>query len=144
MDTPNTPKLGNQLCFPLYVIAKEITGLYRPFLDELDITYPQYLVMLVLWEYQKMNVKEIGKLLNLDSGTLTPLLKRLETKQLVLRERSKKDERIVEISLTEKGERYKEKAFCIPDKLISKINLNQDEKTQFKQLINKISKSLKL
>ncbi len=137
-------KLSNQLCFQIYNLSKEITGLYRPLLEDLDITYPQYLVMLVLWEYQKMNVKEIGKLLNLDSGTLTPLLKRLETKQLVLRERSKKDERIVEISLTEKGERYKEKAFCIPDKLISKINLNQDEKTQFKQLINKISKSLKL
>ena len=137
-------KLSNQLCFQIYNLSKEITGLYRPLLEDLDITYPQYLVMLVLWEYQKMNVKEIGKLLNLDSGTLTPLLKRLETKQLVLRERSKKDERIGEISLTEKGERYKEKAFCIPDKLISKINLNQDEKTQFKQLINKISKSLKL
>ena len=121
-----------------------MVGLYRPVLEDLDITYPQYLVMLVLWEHQKINVKEIGMLLNLDSGTLTPLLKRLEAKQLVLRERSKKDERIVEISLTEKGEKYKEKALCIPDKLISKINLNKDEQIQFKQLINKISKSLKL
>ena len=121
-----------------------MVGLYRPLLEDLDITYPQYLVMLVLWEHQKINVKEIGMLLNLDSGTLTPLLKRLEAKQLVLRERSKKDERIVEISLTEKGEKYKEKALCIPDKLISKINLNKDEQIQFKQLINKISKSLKL
>ncbi len=137
-------KLSNQLCFQIYNLSKEMVGLYRPLLEDLDITYPQYLVMLVLWEHQKINVKEIGMLLNLDSGTLTPLLKRLEAKQLVLRERSKKDERIVEISLTEKGEKYKEKALCIPDKLISKINLNKDEQIQFKQLINKISKSLKL
>lgn len=140
----NQIKLSNQLCFQIYNLSKEMVGLYRPLLEDLDITYPQYLVMLVLWEHQKINVKEIGMLLNLDSGTLTPLLKRLEAKQLVLRERSKKDERIVEISLTEKGEKYKEKALCIPDKLISKINLNKDEQIQFKQLINKISKSLKL
>ena len=140
----NQIKLSNQLCFQIYNLSKEMVGLYRPLLEDLYITYPQYLVMLVLWEHQKINVKEIGMLLNLDSGTLTPLLKRLEAKQLVLRERSKKDERIVEISLTEKGEKYKEKALCIPDKLISKINLNKDEQIQFKQLINKISKSLKL
>ena len=140
----NQIKLSNQLCFQIYNLSKEMVGLYRPLLEDLDITYPQYLVMLVLWEHQKINVKEIGMLLNLDSETLTPLLKRLEAKQLVLRERSKKDERIVEISLTEKGEKYKEKALCIPDKLISKINLNKDEQIQFKQLINKISKSLKL
>lgn len=140
----NQIKLSNQLCFQIYNLSKEMVGLYRPLLEDLDIPYPQYLVMLVLWEHQKINVKEIGMLLNLDSGTLTPLLKRLEAKQLVLRERSKKDERIVEISLTEKGEKYKEKALCIPDKLISKINLNKDEQIQFKQLINKISKSLKL
>ena len=140
----NQIKLSNQLCFQIYNLSKEMVGLYRPLLEDLDITYPQFLVMLVLWEHQKINVKEIGMLLNLDSGTLTPLLKRLEAKQLVLRERSKKDERIVEISLTEKGEKYKEKALCIPDKLISKINLNKDEQIQFKQLINKISKSLKL
>jgi len=140
----NQIKLSNQLCFQIYNLSKEMVGLYRPLLEDLDITYPQYLVMLVLWEHQKINVKEIGMLLNLDSGTLTPLLKRLEAKQLVLRERSKKDERIVEISLTEKGEKYKVKALCIPDKLISKINLNKDEQIQFKQLINKISKSLKL
>ncbi len=140
----NQIKLSNQLCFQIYNLSKEMVGLYRPLLEDLDITYPQYLVMLVLWEHQKINVKEIGMLLNLDSGTLTPLLKRLEAKQLDLRERSKKDERIVEISLTEKGEKYKEKALCIPDKLISKINLNKDEQIQFKQLINKISKSLKL
>ena len=140
----NQIKLSNQLCFQIYNLSKEMVGLYRPLLEDLDITYPQYLVMLVLWEHQKINVKEIGMLLNLDSGTLTPLLKRLEAKHLVLRERSKKDERIVEISLTEKGEKYKEKALCIPDKLISKINLNKDEQIQFKQLINKISKSLKL
>jgi hypothetical protein len=78
MENPEFLKLENQLCFPLYVIAKEITGLYRPFLDELDITYPQYLVMMVLWEHDGLPVNSIGEKLYLDSGTLTPLLKRLE------------------------------------------------------------------
>ncbi|MBV2166941.1 MAG: MarR family transcriptional regulator [Kaistella sp.] len=75
MNQHKTPQLGNQLCFPLYVIAKEITGLYRPLLEELDITYPQYLVMMVLWEHQRLTVNQIGEKLFLDSGTITPLLK---------------------------------------------------------------------
>ncbi len=84
------PKLENQICFPLYVIAKEITGLYRPFLDELDITYPQYLVMMVLWGGDGLTVTHIGEKLFLDSGTLTPLLKRLEAKGFIIRKRKKR------------------------------------------------------
>ncbi|MCY1661356.1 MarR family winged helix-turn-helix transcriptional regulator [Chryseobacterium sp. SL1] len=90
MENPEFLKLENQLCFPLYVIAKEITGLYRPFLDELDITYPQYLVMMVLWEHDGLPVNSIGEKLYLDSGTLTPLLKRLENKGFIERKRKKK------------------------------------------------------
>jgi DNA-binding MarR family transcriptional regulator len=90
METPKTPKLENQICFPLYVIAKEITGLYRPFLDELDITYPQYLVMMILWENDGLAVSHIGDKLFLDSGTLTPLLKRLEAKGFIVRKRKRR------------------------------------------------------
>ncbi|MGS0747672.1 MarR family winged helix-turn-helix transcriptional regulator [Halpernia sp. GG3] len=89
MKNQNPPKLGNQLCFPLYVISKEITGMYRPFLEELDITYSQYLVMMVLWENEGLTVNQIGEKLYLDSGTLTPLLKRLETKNYILRQRKR-------------------------------------------------------
>ena len=80
----NSPKLGDQICFPLYVIAKEITGLYRPFLEELGITYPQYLVLMVLWENKKLTVNQIGEKLYLDSGTLTPLLKRCNDSKKVI------------------------------------------------------------
>ncbi|MBO5329372.1 MAG: MarR family transcriptional regulator, partial [Anaerotignum sp.] len=86
-------KLGVQLCFPLYACAKETVRLYKPYLDELDLTYTQYITMLVLWEHEKLTVKELGKRLYLDSGTLTPLLKKLEAKGLLKRERSKEDER---------------------------------------------------
>jgi DNA-binding MarR family transcriptional regulator len=89
MENHNPPKLGNQLCFPLYVISKEITGLYRPFLDEIGITYPQYLVMMVLWENDGLTVNQIGEKLHLDSGTLTPLLKRLEAKGFINRKKKK-------------------------------------------------------
>lgn len=90
MENSKSLQLSNQICFPLYVIAKEITGLYRPFLDEIDITYPQYLVMMVLWENDGLAVNHIGEKLFLDSGTLTPLLKRLEAKGIIDRKRKKR------------------------------------------------------
>ncbi len=93
----------------MYVIAKEITGLYRPFLDELDITYPQYLVMMVLWNGDGLTVSHIGEKLFLDSGTLTPLLKRLETKGFIIRKRKKEDERVVEVFLAETGRQLQKK-----------------------------------
>ena len=98
-DKYDAIKLENQICFPLYACAKEIVRRYKPFLDELDLTYTQYITMMVLWEEKEMNVKELGKRLYLDSGTLTPVLKRLEQKGLVIRKRNSKDERVLMIKL---------------------------------------------
>ena len=138
MDQHKTPQLGNQLCFPLYVIAKEITGLYRPLLDELDITYPQYLVMMVLWEHQRLTVNQIGEKLFLDSGTITPLLKRLEAKSYIVRQRKIEDERVVEISLTDEGERLQDKACLIPEKMNDRLDLSETDVQELKQAISKL------
>ncbi|MGX1023668.1 MarR family winged helix-turn-helix transcriptional regulator [Psychroflexus sp. MBR-150] len=110
-------KLENQLCFPLYAASRLTTKTYKPYLKPLDITYPQYLVMLVLWQYKEMTVKDIGSKLFLESNTLTPLLKRLEQKQLINRSRSMEDERTVNVSLTTKGGKLKNKAEEIPIKI---------------------------
>lgn len=138
MDQHKTPQLGNQLCFPLYVIAKEITGLYRPLLEELDITYPQYLVMMVLWEHQRLTVNQIGEKLFLDSGTITPILKRLEAKSYIVRQRKIEDERVVEISLTDEGERLQDKACLIPEKMNDRLNLSETDVQELKQAISKL------
>lgn len=138
MDNTETPKLGNQLCFPFYVIAKEITGMYRPFLEELDITYSQYLVMMVLWEFERLTVNQIGEKLYLDSGTLTPLLKRLESKDFIVRLRKKEDERIVEVFLTEKGIQLQKKACIIPGKLQEKMDLSENDLLELKATVNKL------
>ncbi|WP_332024026.1 MarR family winged helix-turn-helix transcriptional regulator [Kaistella sp.] len=138
MDQHKTPQLGNQLCFPLYVIAKEITGLYRPLLEELDITYPQYLVMMVLWEHQRLTVNQIGEKLFLDSGTITPMLKRLEAKSYIVRQRKTEDERVVEISLTDEGERLQDKACLIPEKMNDRLNLSETDVQELKQAISKL------
>lgn len=138
MDQHKTPQLGNQLCFPLYVIAKEITGLYRPLLEELDITYPQYLVMMVLWEHQRLTVNQIGEKLFLDSGTITPLLKRLEAKSYIVRQRKIEDERVVEISLTDEGERLQDKACLIPEKMNARLDLSETDVQELKQAISKL------
>ena len=138
MENPNTPKLGNQICFPLYVIAKEITGMYRPFLDELDLTYSQYLVMMVLWENDGLTVNQIGEKLYLDSGTLTPLLKRLEVKSLLQKKKKKEDERVVEVSLTEQGKNLQMKACAIPGKMVEKLNISADDLAELKTTVDKI------
>ncbi|WP_250253218.1 MarR family transcriptional regulator [Chryseobacterium sp. Marseille-Q3244] len=138
MEHSNTPKLENQICFPLYVIAKEITGLYRPFLDELDITYPQYLVMMVLWNGDGLTVSHIGEKLFLDSGTLTPLLKRLEAKGFITRKRKKEDERVVEVFLDEAGKQLQKKACEIPGKIQKKIGIQPEELLELKETVLKI------
>lgn len=138
MENLKQLKLENQICFPLYVIAKEITGLYRPFLDELDITYSQYLVMMVLWENDGLTVSHIGDKLFLDSGTLTPLLKRLETKGFIARKRKKEDERVVEAFLTEAGKQLQQKACEIPNKIQQKIGIEPEDLIQLKDTIQKI------
>ncbi|BBX05226.1 MarR family winged helix-turn-helix transcriptional regulator [Mycolicibacterium aichiense] len=112
------PRLDEQLCFALYSASRAVTAAYRPMLDELDLTYPQYLVLLVLWEEEPCTVSHLGDRLHLDSGTLSPLLKRLESGGFVRRQRSTTDERRVEITLTAKGRALEERAACIPDRLL--------------------------
>ena len=132
------PKLEDQICFPLYVISKEIIGLYRPLLEKLDITYSQYLVLMVLWENDGLTVNQIGEKLFLDSGTLTPLLKRLESKNYISRQRKTCDERSVEISLTKTGHDLKLQACGIPLKMKEKLNLSDEEFEDLKKTVNKL------
>ncbi|MBR2044887.1 MAG: MarR family transcriptional regulator [Agathobacter sp.] len=121
-------KLKNQLCFPLYAAAKEVVRKYKPYLDELDLTYTQYITMMVLWENESMNVKELGSMLYLDSGTLTPLLKKLEAKGYITRTRCKEDERNLIIEITKAGEELKEKAAGIPNEMAEKwVNISKEE-----------------
>lgn len=131
-------KLENQVCFPVYALAKEIINQYRTFLDELDLTYPQYLVMLVLWEHKEQTVNQIGEKLRLDSGTLTPLLKRLEQKGIVSRSRSTRDERVVNITLTEAGEELKARAKNLPESLMASMQIPMEELKALKQTVEKI------
>jgi DNA-binding MarR family transcriptional regulator len=111
-------QLDNQLCFPLYAASRMVTKLYQPLLEKLGITYPQYLILLVLWENDELSVNEIGKKLMLETNTLTPLLKRMEVKGIVKRTRSKSDERRVIVKLTDKGDALKQSALCIPLELL--------------------------
>ncbi|MCD8005990.1 MAG: MarR family transcriptional regulator [Oscillospiraceae bacterium] len=138
MDKYDVLKIENQLCFPLYVSAKEVVRKYKPYLDQIDLTYTQYITMMVLWEYGQMNVRELGDRLYLDSGTLTPLLKKLESKGLIQRERSDKDERNLIVTLTDEGVELREKAVCIPMAIGSCINLTQEEAFTLYNLLYKI------
>ena len=131
-------KLDNQLCFPLYACSKEIVRLYKPFLDEIDLTYTQYIVMMVMWETGEINVKSLGERLYLDSGTLTPLLKKLETKGYISRQRSNEDERNVIIKLTKDGEELKNKAVCIPEKMMGCVHLTKEEAFELYRLLHKV------
>ena len=118
MKTDTLLQLNNQLCFPLYAASRAVTKLYQPLLEKLDITYPQYLILLVLWEDDALTVNEIGKKLMLETNTLTPLLKRMEVKGIVKRTRSMIDERRVIIKLESKGVSLKQQALCIPTELL--------------------------
>lgn len=120
-------KLDNQLCFALYSASNAIVRAYRPLLEQLDLTYPQYLVMLVLWSHDGCSVKELGEQLFLDSGTLTPLLKRLETKGVVIRGRSESDERVRVLRLTSEGMALKQKAAEIPLKMRDLLAISDDQ-----------------
>lgn len=131
-------RLENQLCFPIYAASREIVKRYRPFLDELDLTYTQYIAMMVFWEEKKINVKHLGEKLFLDSGTLTPVLKSLEAKGFVSRYRSKEDERILTVEITPEGEALKEKAVEIPQKMAGCVKLSAEEATQLHTLMHKI------
>lgn len=131
-------KLGNQICFPLYVCAKEVVKKYKPFLDEIDLTYTQYIAMMVMWEEHTITVKELGEHLFLDSGTLTPLLKTLEKKGFVTRQRSKEDERVLVVTLTDKGLALRDKAVTIPQSMGACISLTQDEAMQLYTILRKL------
>ncbi|MBQ7880152.1 MAG: MarR family transcriptional regulator [Clostridia bacterium] len=120
-------KLENQLCFPLYACSREIIKRYKPFLDEIGLTYTQYIAMMVMWERKSVNVKTLGEKLYLDSGTLTPLLKKLEAKGLISRVRSDKDERNLVVTITDVGEKLKEKAVNVPLRIAECTNLTAEE-----------------
>ena len=131
-------KLSSQLCFPLYAASREVVKKYHPRLSELGITYTQYVTLMVLWEHGKMNVKELGEYLFLDSGTLTPVLKSLEAKGLVTRRRSSEDERVLIVELKPEGMALREKALSIPDEMAACLKLDKDECAQLYRLLYKI------
>lgn len=131
-------KIENQLCFPLYAASKEIVRRYKPILDKIDLTYTQYIAMMVLWEKKELNVKELGKCLYLDSGTLTPLLKKLESKGFVTRHRSEADERNLMITITDKGMALREEAVNVPAEIGSCISLEPDEAKELYRLLYKV------
>lgn len=142
MDKYDALKLENEICFPLYACSREIIRQYKPLLDKLDLTYTQYITMMVLWERTSINVKALGELLYLDSGTLTPLLKKLEAKGLVDRRRSETDERNLIITLTEEGVALREKAIAVPEEIAKVTNLTAEEAAMlycllYKALISK-------
>lgn len=131
--------LDKQLCFALYSASRAFTNLYRPFLDELGLTYPQYLAMLVLWEREKLSVKDLGVALQLDSGTLSPLLKRLQTAGLLTRRRSAEDERSVEVALTSEGRELRERASTVPARMLSATGLAPDEMAQLRTTLERLT-----
>jgi DNA-binding MarR family transcriptional regulator len=131
-------KLSDQLCFSVYAVSRLITSQYQPILASLDLTYPQYLVMLLLWEHQTLSVKELGQQLLLDSGTLTPLLKRLEAKHLIRRQRSKEDERIVNIVLTTAGQQLQQQAADVPEQIACSMGFSEKEYKTLKPMMDRI------
>lgn len=120
-------RFENQLCFPLYACAKEVVRRYKPILDELDITYTQYITMMALWEHRSLSLKDIGAMICLDSGTLTPLLKKLEEKGYVERSRDRDDERVLTVSVTEKGMDLRERALSVPGSVATCIPISPEE-----------------
>lgn len=131
-------KLENQMCFPLYAASREVIKQYKPYLDKLDLTYTQYIAMLLLWEHKTMTVKEMGERLYLDSGTLTPLLKKLEAKGFINRVRSTTDERNLNINLTAAGDKLKEQAIEIPQCILHGTKMTEEEKKVFYSVLTKI------
>lgn len=131
--------LEDQVCFALYTASRAVTSLYRPMLDELGLTYPQYLVMLVLWEQRSITVKDLSAALQLETGTLSPLLKRMETNGLVTRRRRLDDERSVEITLTEHGAALQSKARSVPGRLIHALEIASDELANLRETLHRVA-----
>jgi len=130
-------RLRNQLCFPLYVCSKEVVRKYKPLLDELDLTYTQYITMMAMWEHEQLSAKELGTILYLDSGTLTPVLKTLEKKGFVERQRSKDDERSLLISLTSEGKDLQDRAASIPEAMGKCIDMDLEDLKTLHKLLHK-------
>lgn len=137
-DKYSAIRLRNQLCFPLYAVSNMITRKYKPLLDELDLTYTQYIVMMVLWEEKRVNEKFLCESLCLKSNTITPLLKKLEEKGFVLKDKDKEDERNLVITLTDKGDKLKEKALCVPQSIAQEFTLTQEEAMSLYKILYKI------
>ena len=137
-DKYDALKLENQLCFPLYACSKEIVRKYKPFLDELDLTYTQYIAMMVLWEHRQISVKDMGALLYLDSGTLTTVLKKLEQKGNLVRARDSEDERVLNVTITELGEKLKEDAVLVPKKMGCCVCLEKEDADELYRLLHKV------
>ncbi len=138
ISTDELLKLDNQLCFPLYACSKEVVRRYTPYLDALNLTYTQYLVMMALWEHESLSVGELGELLYLDSGTLTPLLKKMEEKGYVKRCRSAADERRVNVELTDAGATLKERAREVPLAMGQCVNIDSEEAAELVLLLRKV------
>lgn len=136
-------RLDKQLCFSVYVLHREIMQAYRPILNDIGLTYPQYITMMTLWQQDNVTVNQLGETLQLDSGTLTPLLKRLESKSFLTRTRSKEDERVVKIELTTEGRSLKEKASCVPIQILESLQMSMDDMQQLKALADKVVQKIK-
>jgi len=136
-------RLQNQLCFPLYVASKEVIRKYKPILDKLDLTYTQYITMLVLWEQSNINVKTLGEVLFLDSGTLTPVLNKLESKNYIKKITNDKDKRNLVIEITEEGKALKERATSVPTEIGKCINLSREESIELYKLLYKMLGDIK-
>lgn len=131
-------KLDNQLCFSLYAASREVIKTYKPHLDKYGLTYTQYIAMLVVWEHEKITVKEMGKKLHLDSGTLTPVLKKLHSMELIDKYRDKNDDRVVIVEVTEKGRNMKDEIIEVPEKMYCKFSKNIEDAIELKRLLDNL------
>lgn len=144
MDKYDKLKLENQVCFPLYALSREVIKLYKPLLDKYDLTYMQYITMLVIWEKENISFKDLGQRLHLDSGTLTPVIKKLEEKGLIVRYKSAKDDRIVIVELTESGRLLKEDILEVPEKMYCNFKGNEETLIMLKKYLDEmLNKSFK-
>ncbi|WP_133015979.1 MarR family winged helix-turn-helix transcriptional regulator [Clostridium cuniculi] len=138
MDKYEKIKLDNQLCFSLYAASREVIKIYKPLLDKYGLTYTQYIAMLVVWEYERITVKEMGQKLHLDSGTLTPVLKKLQLMGLIIKYRDKNDDRVVIVEVSEKGRELKDKIIDVPEQMYCRLGSNVEDAIQLKKMLDKL------
>ena len=143
MDKYEKMKLDNQLCFSLYAASREVIKTYKPQLDKYGLTYTQYIAMLVVWEYEKITVKEMGQKLHLDSGTLTPVLKKLLSMELINKYRDKNDDRVVIVEVTEKGRKMRDEIIEVPEKMYCKFGKSIEDVVELKRLLDNLLATFK-